>query len=290
MLAKSPVVITVWTGDHHPEQAQPGATSRPPVAIRTPERDEKVTRNAEPVLQRPVHGKPPEVGMMLFDKVTIQDFIGAHTFFVVSGMKVHLVHETLEPVMSDTGVAIIPDTTLDDCPKRLDVLYVPGGDVSDLLRDKTKLDFLADRGLNARYVTAVCMGSIVLAAAGLLDGYRAATHWATRPELARLGVDVSTERMCVDRNRITGGGLTAGMDFGLMLLAEIFGEDVAQLAQLGMEYDPAPPFDAGNPERVSAEVMAQFQSIGGGVEQRLTDAVSHILDNRGALEPRPSHG
>ncbi|WP_212990737.1 DJ-1/PfpI family protein [Actinoplanes auranticolor] len=221
--------------------------------------------------------------MLLFDKVTILDFVGAHTFFVVSGMKVHLIHETLDPVMSDTGVAIIPNATLDDSPEVFDILLVPGGDVSDLLRDRRKLDFLADRGAKAQYVASVCMGAIVLAAAGLLDGYRAATHWATRGELARLGIEVSTERVCIDRNRVTGGGLTAGMDFGLTLLARTLGEDVAKLAQLGMEYDPAPPFDAGNPERVSADIMSQFQAVGGDVEQRLSDAVSHVLGNRGLL-------
>src|SRR5262249_27534382 len=144
-------------------------------------------------------GRPLEVGMLMFNGQTVLDFIGPHTAFSSVGMKVHLVSDTLEPVTDDFGnVAIVPTVTLDDSPAELDILFVPGGFVNAVMTDRARLGFLAERGSTARYVTSVCTGSLVLAAAGLLNGYRAATHWSTRHHLARLGVEVSGERVCVD--------------------------------------------------------------------------------------------
>ncbi|GGP43383.1 DJ-1/PfpI family protein [Saccharothrix coeruleofusca] len=224
-------------------------------------------------------GRPLEVGMLLFDGVTFLDFIGPHTAFASAGMAVHLVSDTLDPVVGDTGVSVLPTTTLDDCPERLDVLFVPGGHVGPTMRHRAKLDFLTARA-DTPYITSVCTGSLVLAAAGLLDGYRAATHWATRHHLARLGVEVSTERVCVDRNRISGGGVTAGIDFGLALVAHLRGEETAKLAQLAMEYTPAPPFDAGSPESAGTALVDRFNAFAVSPEQSLHDAVSHVLDRR----------
>jgi cyclohexyl-isocyanide hydratase len=168
----------------------------------------------------------------------------------------HLAWKTLDPVPSDSGPAIVPTTTFAECPMDLDVLFVPGGlGTAAVMDDADVLRFLAERAPRAKYVTSVCSGSLILAAAGLLDGYRATTHWAAYDALAAFGVDVSDERVVIDRNRLTGGGVTAGIDFGLTLLAQLRGDAVAQMTQLAMEYDPAPPFDAGSPKRAAPELV-----------------------------------
>lgn len=199
---------------------------------------------------------PLQIGMLLYPGLTLLDLIGPQAVLGLHG-QTHLASKTLDPVLSDTGVAIVPTTTLADCPLQLDVLFVPGGmDTASVMEDAASLRFLADRAPHARYVTSVCSGSLVLAAAGLLDGYRATTHWSAYDVLAAYGIDVSDERVVIDRNRITGGGVTAGIDFGLTLLAQLRGDQVAQMTQLLLEYTPAPPFDAGSPKRASPEIVA----------------------------------
>ncbi|WP_051885846.1 DJ-1/PfpI family protein [Streptomyces hygroscopicus] len=232
--------------------------------------------------------RPLDVGMLLFEGHTTLDFVGPHLAFSSAGMRVHLVSDSLAPVASDIGLAVLPTATLEDCPADLDILFVPGGSVHEVLLDQAKIDFLVDRGRTASYITSVCTGSLVLAAAGLLDGYRAATHWATRAQLARFGVEVSYERVCVDRNRATGGGVTAGIDFALTLIARVLGEDAAKLSQLAMEYTPQPPFDAGSPESAGAEVVARFAqfadaAFGGSIDEGLGRAVSDAVERRAAL-------
>ncbi|MBP2328366.1 cyclohexyl-isocyanide hydratase [Kibdelosporangium banguiense] len=224
--------------------------------------------------------RPRTVAMLLFDGHTALDFVGPHTAFASVGMEVHLVAETLRPVLTDSGFAISPTTTFDDCPAELDILFVPGGAVDKAMLDDKVIDFLVDRGSRASYITSVCNGSLVLAAAGLLDGYRSATHWATRDHLARLGVEVSTERVCVDRNRFSGGGVTAGIDFGLTIVAHVLGEEAAKFSQLAMEYDPKPPFDAGSPEAAGPAVVAQFDQFTAQFNDIFSNAVSHVLDQR----------
>ncbi|WP_413804846.1 DJ-1/PfpI family protein [Streptomyces sp. OE57] len=224
-----------------------------------------------------------EVGMLLFNGHTTLDFIGPHTAFSGAGMKVHLISGTREPVVSDTGVTITPTVTFDDCPARLDILFVPGGSVDEVMLDSAAIAFLADRGATASYVTSVCTGSLVLAAAGLLDGYRAATHWSTRDHLARLGVEVSTERVCIDRNRFSGGGVTAGIDFGLTVTAHALGEKFAKCAQLAMEYAPEPPFDAGSPQGAGPEAVALFNEFAIKIDEDLQHAVSRVLEQRTAV-------
>ncbi|GAB2975184.1 DJ-1/PfpI family protein [Saccharothrix stipae] len=218
--------------------------------------------------------------MLLFDGHTALDFIGPYTAFAGTGMEIHLVSETLRPVLTDTGFAISPTTTFDDCPAEPDILFVPGGSVAEVMLDDKAIAFLVDRGARASFVTSVCNGSLVLAAAGLLDGYRSATHWATRDHLARLGVEVSTERVCVDRNRFSGGGVTAGIDFGLTLIAHVLGEEWAKFAQLAMEYDPRPPFDAGSPEGAGPAVVARFDRFASRFDEDFRTAVTRVLERR----------
>ena len=166
----------------------------------------------------------------------------------------------------------------------MDVVCVPGGfGTWDVIRNEAALGFLRRSAANARYVTSVCTGSIILAAAGLLDGYKAATHWATYPMLEMLGVEGVHERVVVDRNRITGGGVTAGIDFGLTVLAEFLGEEAARTTQLMVEYDPAPPFDSGSPSSAGAAVTAAVQAmLDSDVVRRAVPAVRAVLERRRA--------
>ena len=169
--------------------------------------------------------------------------------------------------MGDSGVAIMPTCTYADCPDRLDMLFVPGGrGTIAAMEDAALLAFLRDQAETARYVTSVCSGSLVLGAAGLLNGYRATTHWAAHDVLGLFeGVSPEKARVVIDRNRVSGGGVTAGIDFGLELLTILRGETVAKLNQLLMEYDPKPPFEAGSPAgageqltRLATELMSGF--------------------------------
>lgn len=150
---------------------------------------------------------------------------------------------------------ILPDTTFANCPP-LDVICVGGGlEQQAVVDDPEVLQFLREQGSTAQFITSVCGGSEFLAKAGLLEGYRAATHWGMREQLTKLGVEVGTERVVVDRNRITGGGVTAGIDFGLTIASILYGEETAKIVQLLLEYDPAPPFNAGSPEKAGSEIV-----------------------------------
>ncbi len=196
------------------------------------------------------------VAMVLFPGFTLLDLAGPQTVLGFHG-QIHLVSETLEPVLTDSGVQILPTTTYADCPQALDILFVPGGfGVLDAMVDEALLAFLRDRGQSARFITSVCTGSLVQGAAGLLRGYQATTHWGWREVLPALGATSVEARVVADRNRISGGGVTAGIDFGLELLALLRGEETAKMLQLMMEYDPAPRFDVGTPGKAGPELTA----------------------------------
>lgn len=204
---------------------------------------------------------PLQIGMLLYPGFTLLDLVGPQTALGMHG-QTHLVARDLAPVASDSGPSMLPTTTYEDCPRDLDVLFVPGGfGTAEVMADAEALRFLADRAPRARYVTAVCSGSLVLAAAGVLHGYRATSHWSTLHLLTALGIEVEAKRVVVDRNRVTGGGVTAGIDFGLVLLAKLRGEFAAKVTQLAMEYDPEPPFTAGSPEGAGPEVTAVARGI-----------------------------
>ena len=196
------------------------------------------------------------IGMLLFSDLTQLDLTGPYEVFArMPNATVHLVAETTTPVRSEHGLTITPDTTFDVAPP-LDVLFVPGGaGINRMMECEPALEFLRNRGRDARYVTSVCTGSLLLGAAGLLAGYRATTHWLSLDLLSVFGAEPVRERVVRDRNRITGGGITAGIDFGLAVSAELFGDTVAEGIQLMLEYDPQPPFQSGSPESASAELV-----------------------------------
>ncbi|MEG4273869.1 MULTISPECIES: DJ-1/PfpI family protein [unclassified Microcoleus] len=204
------------------------------------------------------------IGLVIFPGMTQLDMTGPYQVFsMMPDTRVLLLWKTLEPVTSSEGMTILPTTTFNDCPS-LDVLCVPGGAIGqvEMMQDGEMLEFLRQQGKIAKYVTSVCTGSLILAAAGLLQGYRAACHWAFRDQLAMLGVEVGTQRVVVDRNRITGGGVTAGIDFGLVVVGKLCGEETAKMIQLLLEYNPAPPFNAGSPETAGEILVEQVKKFG----------------------------
>lgn len=204
---------------------------------------------------------PLQIGMVIFPGMTLLDLAGPQLALFGHG-PIHLLSETLRPVMSDSGIAILPTLTFEECPTNLDILFVPGGSGAfDAIEDPQIISFLQKHGETAKYITSVCTGSILLAAAGLLEGYKATTHWATVSMLEALGIEVVNERVVTDRNRISGGGVTAGIDFGLTLLAKLRGETAAKCSQLMMEYDPKPPFNCGTPNVADLEIVATVNRI-----------------------------
>jgi cyclohexyl-isocyanide hydratase len=198
--------------------------------------------------------------MLLFPSFTLLDLVGPHAALALHG-EVHLVYKALEPVASDTGVPLTATTTYYDCPLDLDVLFVPDGFVADAMRDPAVLKFLTDRSPRAKFVTSVRTGSLVLAAAGLLNVYRATSHWLSLEDLRMFDVNVIEERVVIDRNRMTGGGVTAGVDFGLVLLSHLRGEETGKRQQLMLEYAPQPPFDAGEPSSAGPELVMQVRTL-----------------------------
>ncbi|MBE9108529.1 DJ-1/PfpI family protein [Nodosilinea sp. LEGE 07298] len=205
-----------------------------------------------------------QIGFLIYPSVIQLDVMGAYQVLAFPhNTDVHLIGKTLTPIVSNEGVTLTPTVTLETCPP-LDVICVPGGgmDQVEAMKDSEILNFLKQQSATAQYVTSVCTGSMILAAAGLLQGYKATCHWAFRDQLAALGVEVVPQRVVIDRNRITGAGVTSGIDFGLALLSLLCGEQIAKMAQLMMEYTPEPPFDAGTPETAGEEVMEALLQVG----------------------------
>jgi cyclohexyl-isocyanide hydratase len=204
------------------------------------------------------------IGMLVFPGMTILDLIGPQQFFAVApGRTTQLLWKTRDPVVSDSGVPILPTATFDEAPEELEILFVPGGfqGTGATIEDPEVLDFLASRGERATYVTSVCTGALILGAAGLLQGYHATTHWAYHDLLPLVGAEPVAARVVEDRNRITGGGVTSGIDFGLTLLARLAGEDYARGWQLGTEYNPQPPFDAGTPDKAGQFIEGEVLKV-----------------------------
>jgi putative intracellular protease/amidase len=195
---------------------------------------------------------------LVFPGVTALDLVGPQAVLgALPGMTCRLVARKRRPIVTDTGLRLLPDDDFATAPERPDILLVPGGaeGVVTALGCAATLDWLARAGAEAGWVTAVCSGALLLGAAGLLRGYRATSHWAVRDELTRFGARPVARRVVIDGNRATGGGVTAGIDFGLALAARLAGEEEARAIQLGLEYAPEPPFDAGAPDRAGPALV-----------------------------------
>ena len=210
------------------------------------------------------------IGFVIFPGITQLDFTGP--FEVLSRIgtppslsapskfphsRTHVIAKTMLPVSSDRGLAIMPTCTFQNCP-RLDLICVPGGGagVVDALADVEMVDFIRRQGEQAQYVTSVCTGAFLLGVAGLLKGRRAATHWAYVDLLPLVGAHHEKARVVRDGNVFTAGGVTSGIDFAFRIIGELAGPEVAQAIQLGIEYDPSPPFDAGHPDKAPEAATA----------------------------------
>lgn len=200
------------------------------------------------------------IGMLIFPKMTSLDILGPFEVLAKApGCTVQFVWKDMSAVVGDTGIRVMPDVDFNAAPK-FDVIVVPGGPgQTDLMEDEDVISFLTTQGSQAKFVTSVCTGSLLLAAAGLLTGYKATCHWLSIDQLTQFGVEVVEERVVIDRNRITGGGVTSGLDFAFAVLSVLRGEDCARTLQLLLEYDPQPPFNSGHPRSASKELVAQVR-------------------------------
>lgn len=199
------------------------------------------------------------IAFLLFPDVTQLDLTGpAQVLSRLPAARIELVAKTRAPVPTDAGFPLLPSATFAEVA-HADILCVPGGlGVNDAIEDDATLDWVRRVGATATWVTSVCTGSLLLGAAGLLRGYRATCHWAQHQHLAAFGAIPVRERVVIDRNRATGGGVTAGIDFALVLTAQLQGEAYARAVQLALEYDPAPPFDSGNPDRADPALLEAY--------------------------------
>lgn len=211
-----------------------------------------------------------KTGMLLFPGLTLQDFAGPYDVFIRSGcFDVLVVSENTEFIQAEGGLYLKPDISFANCPP-LDIIFVPGGHgVNALLMNKAYINFLKQQSTKAKFITSVCTGSLLLAAAGLLNGYKATTHWRSLDLLKMFNVETVETRIVIDRNRITGGGVTAGIDFALTLTSILAGEERAKIIQLMLEYNPSPPFNSGSPKLAETLVL-----------EKAIRASQHVFDER----------
>jgi cyclohexyl-isocyanide hydratase len=202
-----------------------------------------------------------QVVMLLYPRMTQLDLTGPYEVLArFEELNLHLVWKTLDLITDANGLRILPTDTLAGSPQA-DILFVPGGPGQiSLMEDKEVLSFLRRQASGARYVTSVCTGSLVLATARLLTGYRATCHWLSLDQLAYFGAVPVSERVVIDRDRATGAGVTSGIDFALTLAACLFGEERAKRAQLAMEYDPKPPFAGGTPASAGPQLVESLRA------------------------------
>lgn len=206
----------------------------------------------------------PKIGFLIYPGVIQLDVTAAYQVLSFPpNTKTYLVGKTIDPIVSNEGLTLTPTNDFNSCPQ-LDVICVPGGGMRqvEVMQDKVTLEFLQRQSEKAQYVTSVCTGSMILAAAGLLRGYKATCHWAFEEQLAMFGVEVISDRVVIDRNRVTGAGITSGIDFGLTLLSLLFNEDTTKTAQLMMQYDPRPPFNSGTPETANSQITEALLKTG----------------------------
>lgn len=221
--------------------------------------------------------------ILIYPGFTALDAIGPeYILSTMSGAKVRLMAKTREPVTCETGYEITPNLSFDECPDSPDLLLVPGGTAGTLtvMQDAATMDFLRKRGGASKLVGSVCTGSLLLGAAGLLRGYEATSHWQTLELLPLCGAKTSTKRVVFDRDRVTGAGVTAGLDLALELVKRYRGDFYAKGVQLLAQYDPKPPFpDAGDPAKADPEVVKLMN----GMHQPFVDLLGKSV--RSVLPP-----
>lgn len=219
------------------------------------------------------------VSLVLFPELTQLDLTAPYEVFArIPGAEVQLVAGDRSPVRSEFGLAISPTATFDDAPQA-DVVCVPGGKgIAGAIEDRRLIDFLRRQAERATWITAVCTGALVLGAAGLLRGYRATTHWLSMDLLPVVGATpIGGARVVIDRNRVTAGGVTAGLDFGLAIVERLRGARAAEQIQLMIEYDPAPPFSAGSPEDAPPELVDAVRSARREVQKARREALERAM-------------
>jgi len=217
---------------------------------------------------------PISVAFLVFPNVTQLDLTGpAQVLSRLGNTTVNLVWKDKSPVPTDAGFPLLPTASFDEIDQ-VDILCVPGGlGTMEIMQDREVLAWLQKVAAKADWVTSVCTGSLVLGAAGLLNGYKSACHWASVDQLAFFGATPVRQRVVEDRNRFSGGGVTSGIDFALALAARIRGEDHAKFIQLAIEYDPHPPFDAGSPDKVSPEILKRYYAL---IEKAVPDREAKV--------------
>ncbi len=215
-------------------------------------------------MARIMPAKPLEIAVVVYPGFFPFDVLGTKAVFdQLLSANVHVVSKDLLPVAAGRHTQLLPNKTFETCPENLDVIFLPGGGDGTVaaMRDPAMLAFLQRQAKTARYITSVCTGSLILGAAGLLKGYKATSHWVTHDVLAMLGATPVKARVVEDRNRITGGGVTAGIDFGLTIVARLSSERYAKAVQLNIEYDPAPPFRAGAPSGAGKQITGALRTM-----------------------------
>jgi cyclohexyl-isocyanide hydratase len=217
------------------------------------------------------------IGMLIFPDMTQLDFTGPYEVFgQIPGAEIRVISTSMEPVAARGGLRFLPDTTIDNAPP-LDVLFVAGGPgVSAAMDDVKVLEFLRRQAAKAKFVTSVCTGSLLLGAAGLLKGYRATAHWMSLGILPIFGAIALPDRVVIDRNRITGGGVTSGIDCALVIAGELVGADAAKKIQLMIEYNPAPPFDSGHPSKADPDLVASVRKASAAMQDARLEQAERV--------------
>jgi len=231
-----------------------------------------------------IFDRRPTLAMIAYPGMFPLDLVGPLSVFSLMGThKVKIVWKTKENVRADAGLVLAPSMTFEEAPAEVDILFVPGGGLGtvEVMKDQVVLDFLTSRAEKASYVTSVCTGSLILAAAGLLRGYRATSHWAVRERLAEMGATPVEERVVTDRNRVTGAGVSAGIDMALSLAQVLTNETIARAIQLNIEYDPHPPFDGGTPQKTDPAITQRLSNSYTPVYRALDRAIPEIRGKLG---------
>lgn len=208
--------------------------------------------------------KHEQIVLLVYPGMTALDMLGPHHMLSsMMGATVTIAGQTREAVTADTGLKVVPDVDFASCPRDVDLFLVPGGlaGTTAAMKDGRMIDFVAELGERSKYITSVCTGSLILGAAGLLKGYKATSHWIAMHMLNDFGATPVHERVVFDRNRITGAGVTAGMDMGLAVVNKLRGEQYTKMVALLAEYDPVPPVKAGSPDTAGPKVTNMLRDM-----------------------------